>query len=84
MKISFSLSGMLRGVPIPFSFDSPEFKKLFIGMPIYFDNYNREGHIADICPELDLVIGEIPDCEYSENIIDLKGCNSCEFEIVRE
>ena len=76
MKISWSLSGFVKGVVLK-DIDS------LIGKPIYADRYKTEGLITEIDLEHNLIYGEITDKEYEKRILDAKGFNCCSFEIVK-
>ena len=78
MRITWSLSGMLKGVKPAIDVKS------LIGKQIYLDNYKTVGYITDVFPETDLVYGEVPDKEYEKLILDSKGTCMCSFEIVKE
>lgn len=78
MFISWSLSGMLKGVEATFDIET------LIGKPIYLDNYKAVGYITNVFPETDLVYGEVPDKEYDKLILDSKGTAMCSFEIAKE
>lgn len=84
MKICWSLSGAFKGIKIPYSFDSPEFKSIIIGKPIYLNNYKVAGCITDISPELDLIYGEVPGGDYDIPVLDSKCLNLCIFKVVKE
>ena len=84
MKIRIPLSGMLRGVKLPFVLDKLHIETIFIGKPIYLDRYKEIGHITEVCPETDSIYADVPDKEYNDMIVDSKGMNLCSFEIVKE
>lgn len=84
MKICWSLSGAFKGVKIPYSFDSPEFKSGIIGKPIYINHYKVAGCVTDISPELDLIYGEVPEGDYDIPIVESKYLNACMFKVVKE
>lgn len=84
MKISFSLSGFIRGVEHLFDVNSPEFRMELIGKSVYMNRYKQIGEITDIDPESDLIYAEIPDVKYEKMILDSVGYNMYGFEIVKE
>lgn len=81
MKIKWSLSGMLKGLAIPLNGET-KLKEFLVGKPIYLDRYKTIGHVIDVDVKNDVIYGEVPDKEYQDMILDSKGCNLCEFEIV--
>lgn len=83
MKISWSLSGFIKGaVPVGIPIDS-SFIDSLIGYSIYADHYKTVGRITEVDLENNRIYGEIVDKEYERQILDAKGFNCCEFEIVR-
>ena len=84
MKIRIPLSGMLRGVKIPFVLDKMHIETMFIGNPIYLDRHKTIDHITEVCPETGSIYADVPDKEYNDMILDSKDMNMCSFEIVKE
>ena len=84
MKIKFSLSGFARRSGNPFDIYSEEFRMSLVGVPVYLDRYKHVGRIVEVDPENDLIYAEVDDKEYERLILDAKGYNCCEFEIIRE
>ena len=84
MKIRIPLSGMLRGVKLPFDFEKQHIETMFIGKPIYLDRHKTIGHITEVCPETDSIYADVPDKEYNDMILDSNGMNMCSFKIVKE
>ena len=76
MRISWSLSGMTKGVT-----GIAGREKELIGKQIYVDRYKTTGRITGIDISADKIYGEIPDGEYKHMFVDSKGLRMCCFEI---
>lgn len=76
MKISWSLSGMTKGVK-----GIAGHEKELIGKEIYVDRYTAVGRITGIDISADKIYGEVPDREYKHRFVDSRGLRMCYFEV---
>lgn len=81
MRISWSLSGMLNGVKLPYEIGSPEFDMDIIGKEIWVVGSRVRGRITGYDVESNRLFGVIDGDNFDNRIVSSKGLGLCLFTV---